>query len=122
MRNCSTVLLVMRHVGNSRVLKDALADGGFATMEVSCEEELSAALNESDSPVIGLVDTSGFGSSVWRMFEVLRACKVRFVVLSDAGSERTMGQALASGAVSIFQKPVGKSPLLQLIRTLTQQF
>lgn len=119
----STVLLVVRHVGNIRVLTEALTEGGFATASVSGEEELSAALTRPGSrpPVVGLVDTTGFGPAVWRMCEILRAHRVRFIVLSEAKGERTAGHALEVGAVSIFKKPVGKSPLLQLLRTLAQQ-
>jgi CheY-like chemotaxis protein len=114
-----TVLLVMKRPGNVRVMKQALEPLGFAMIAVSSDEELDSALAASSSPCLGLVDVSGFGTTIWRMCETLRSRGVRFVVLSAAQDAQANTQSLKYGASSVLQKPVGKFALLQLLHSMT---
>jgi DNA-binding NarL/FixJ family response regulator len=55
---------------------------------------------------------------IWQMCESLRACGVRFVVLSAPQPASIGGRALSCGAATVLQKPVAKTALLQLVHSL----
>lgn len=114
----TTLILVMKHPGNIRVMRQVLASANFSVIGVSQAEELESALAQVPESCIGLIDVAGFGSRVWGVCEALQARGVRFVVLSAARQVAVGGEALNRGAASLLEKPVDKSALLQVLRSL----
>lgn len=112
------VLLVMRRAGNARVVQQAMAELGLNGVSVSNESELAGALADAAPPRSAVVDVSGFGSTAWRMCDTLHQRGVPFVVLSAARDAGAGSLSLAHGATSVLHKPVAKSALLQLVRSL----
>lgn len=114
----TTLMLVMKRAGNIRVIEQAIDPGDFDTAGISSPEELELKLADAPGKCIGLVDVAGFGPAVWEMCETLHSRGVRFVVLSAPQQASAAGQAMSSGAASFLEKPVSKSALLQLLKTL----
>lgn len=116
----TTLVLIMKRAGNIRVMRDALIPAGFCIVAVSDPEALEAALVQTDPRTVALVDISGFGPAVWDICEKLHMKNIRFVVLSIPQSGAVGSRALGCGAASYLEKPVGKSALLRLLRSLAE--
>lgn len=114
----TTVLLVNRSTGNIRVMQRVLEESGYSGVAVGEESHVDAVVEAHAAPLVGVVDISGFGPEIWRVCERLRERRVPFVVLSTSRELRRGQQSLSHGASGILQKPVAKSALLDLIRTL----
>lgn len=112
------LILVMKHPGNARVLKDAVAEIGLTAVEASSEADLQAELARMGSSRSALVDVSGFGDTVWKLCDLLQRHNVPFVVLSTPQDTAASSRSLTYGATSVLQKPVAKAALLQLVRDI----
>jgi len=114
----SEVLLVIRRPGNVAVMRHALARYDIAAVGVTNEQQLQAALERRATTRVALVDVSDFGGDVWRVCASLQHHQVPFIALSTTQDLELGGESLAYGAASVLQKPVAKSALMDLIRTL----
>lgn len=113
-----TILLVMRKSGNVRVMQQALDQLGYSGMGISSEAELQAVLAQPKPPGLGVVDVTDFDARVWPMCTRLHSHSIPFIVLSAPQVPDLGNHSLAYGAVSVLQKPIAKSALLQLIHGL----
>lgn len=114
------VLLVMKQPGNLRITEQVLGGEGVAACGVSDEAGLDALLGGGFLPGLALVDVSGFDAAVWRMCATLKARQFPFIVLHRPDDPGLGSRSLHYGAVSVLQKPVAKSALLQLIQGLAR--
>jgi|GEM_PF-2688143 len=112
------VILVMKRPGNARVLDEAVAEVGMTGVGVSSERALRRALESEGRAHAALVDVSGFGSSVRELCRLLQAHEVPFAVLSTPEDAAAGSCTLEYGAASVLQKPVARSALLALVRSL----
>ncbi|MEX0731293.1 MAG: response regulator [Aquisalimonadaceae bacterium] len=117
----ATVALIMKRPGNIRVMHQTLGKIGLSGMGVSSEAEFLRLLEgASPLPCLALIDVSDFGPRAWQMCKALRNRNVPFIVMSAPRELEIGRRSLAYGAASVLQKPVAKSTLLQLIRSLAQ--
>lgn len=118
-QNDTEIVLVMNKPGNIGVLQDALASLGYKAVGVTSERELEALFSRGSLPALALIDVSGFGASVWQICAALHNSAVPFIVLSTPQELEFGSRSLQYGASSVLQKPVAKSALLELVRSLT---
>lgn len=114
------LLLIMKRPGNVAVMQQAIAELGVTGVGVTDEREFQERLDDPDCPRLALVDVTGFGAAAWRMCAALQERDVPFIVLSASRDMAVSGRTLEYGAASILQKPVAKSAVLQLIRSLAE--
>lgn len=112
------VLLAVRHIGNARVLAQAVAEIDMTAVHAVSESELNAILTGPDPPGVALVDTSGFGQDVWLLCHLLHEHEIPFVVMSAARDRMDGNCTLTHGAVNVLEKPVAKKALLRLLQSL----
>lgn len=112
------VILVMKQLGNIRVLNQAVAEVGMAGVGVSSEDDLLEELQRDVPAKTALVDVTGFGREAWRLCELLQQHDITFIVLSTAKDADIGNRSIAYGAISVLQKPVAKRALLELIESL----
>lgn len=116
-----SVLLVVQHPGNARVLRQAVAEIGMQAVHADSATSLEASLAGPEAPRAALVDVSGFGTGVWSLCQRLQAAAIPFIVMSPPRDQRAGNHSLAYGATSVLHKPVAKDGLLQLLRSLNEQ-
>lgn len=116
----SDLILIMKRPGNIAVMQQAVAELGLSAAGVTDEGELCELLADARCPRLALVDVTGFGAPAWRMCAALQERDVPFVVLSAPKDIEAGSRTLEFGASSFLQKPIAKSALLQLIRSLTE--
>ncbi|OOE73100.1 response regulator [Salinivibrio sp. ML290] len=113
-----TVFLCVKSPGNRKVLAASLEEAGYHCRPLVNEADMEAAAAVGGKK-LALVDTSGFGSNVWRLCEKLQQMNTAFIVLSPQEMLTSSSQATQYGAVSIIQKPVAKKALMQLVAGFT---
>ncbi|WP_139294622.1 response regulator receiver protein [Salinivibrio sp. ES.052] len=102
------------------MLAASLEDAGYHCRPLNSEADMQAAAAIAGKK-LALVDTSGFGSNVWRLCEKLQHMNTAFIVLSPQEMLTRSSHATQYGAVSVMQKPVAKKALMQLIAGFTSE-
>lgn len=114
------VLLLMKTTGNRKVVGELLAEQGYDSISILSEQNLQQVLAMPGFKM-ALVDVTGFGQDIWALCERLRSEHVPFLVMSTPQALKTSSNALALGAVSVIQKPIAKSALLNLLNSMAPQ-
>lgn len=114
------ILLVMRKLGNIRVLSETLKKHHHTCAGVDTHEALEAILDQGHAPDLALIDVAGFGKSVWSICDDLQRKGIPFIVLSAKQELHLSSKTLRYGAMSILEKPVIKASLLELISGITE--
>jgi two-component system, OmpR family, KDP operon response regulator KdpE len=114
--NASRVLIVDDEPQIRRVMRTALAAGGYEPYEARTGEEALQALREFDPDVILLdINMPGMGGMA-ACREIRAASEVAIIVLSVRDSERDKIAALDAGADDYITKPFSMNELMARIR------
>lgn len=69
---------------------------------------------------LGLIDITGFDSSIWEWCEQLKNQQIPFLIVSPRQSTVIQQQSLVAGASSILIKPLVIKQLFTLIKSLLE--
>ncbi|MGB6300780.1 MAG: response regulator [Rivularia sp. (in: cyanobacteria)] len=115
------IVIVSSNVRNLELLNQFLSREGYQAISASGLEEFNSAMNQSSQIELGLIDITGFDSSIWNWCEQLKNREIPFLIISPRQSAAIQRQSIVSGANSILVKPLIIKQLFDLIKSLLEE-
>lgn len=112
------ILTVNSNVRNLELLSQFLSREGYQVISASGLEEFNSAMSQSTQINLGLIDITGFDSSIWEWCEQLQNHQIPFLIVSPRQSAAIQHQSVVAGASSILIKPLVIKQLFTLIKSL----
>lgn len=117
----AALLVLARNEPNRELIREVLADLGFAVQAVASPEDVSELLERSEMPALAIVDVDGFGDTIWSACRLLTEREVPVVVLTRQRTEAVQEATLKIGARSVLEKPLRKANLRAIARTVARE-
>ncbi len=114
------ILIVNSNVRNLELLNQFLNREGYQAISVNGLEEFYRAMSQPIQINLGLIDVTGFDSSIWECCEKLQNQKIPFLIISPRQNALIQNQSLVCGARNILIKPLVIKQLFTLIKSLLQ--
>lgn len=114
------ILIVNSNVRNLELLNQFLNREGYQAISVNSLEEFDRAMSQPIQINLGLIDITGFDSSIWEWCEKLQNQKIPFLIISPRQNALIQNQSLVCGARNILIKPLVIKQLFTLIKSLLQ--
>lgn len=112
------ILTVSSNNHNLELLNKFLNREGYQAINVSGLEEFNAAMSQPTQINLGLIDITGFDSSIWNWCQQLQNQQTPFLIISPRQSNMIQHQSINCGASSILVKPLVIKQLFNLIKSL----
>jgi len=115
------IVSVGSNVRNLELLSQFLSREGYQAVSATGLEEFNIVMNQSTQIDLGLIDITGFDSSIWEWCEQLKNQQIPFLIISPRQSAVIQRQGIVSGANSMLVKPLVIKQLLDLIKSLLEE-
>ena len=114
------ILTVNSNIHNLELLNQFLNREGYEVISVSNSEEFHDTINQSFQINLGLIDITGFDSSIWQWCEQLRNQEIPFLIISSRQSAAIQSKGFVSGASNILIKPLVIKQLFDFIKNVLE--
>ncbi len=113
------ILTVSSNVRNLELLNQFLSREGYQVISASGLEEFNRAMSQAQIN-LGLIDITGFDSSIWKWCEQLQNQQIPFLIVSPRQNAVIQNQSVVCGARNILIKPLVIKQLFTLIKRLLE--
>ena len=114
------ILTVTSNNRNLELLNQFLSKEGYQAIGASDLQEFISAMNQPIKINLGLIDITGFDSSIWNCCEQLKNQQIPFLIISPRQNAVIQNQSFVCGASNLLIKPLVIKQLFNLIKSLIE--